>query len=333
MENYRKIVDAFLSGSVDGIDEKGEIPEHVETQISHVFLFPKTVYKMCKRNNVFFNEHFRDLADHKSRIDFYKADFFENRYFSPEVYLNLFGIGLSAGKVMISDDVDGCEDVVMKMQRIDLSHNLSNLLHKKSLTEKDFQLMGYEQTKAVAVYPHQPKTNESYYKIFQRGLDDLRDWMYSAPDYFVKEKTDEIIQVLRNYVEKEKDYFTNFDTKKYVVALDNHSDNIFFENGKAFFLDIYPPKEDWLTATPWMNIYRPATDILILMGEKYAKAFIRGYEDYYGSLDDKHELFYFIRSAAIQAVSLHNLSGNSKTKKEDSLLYKAYIMDNVGRLS
>ncbi len=332
MDNYKKIIDAFLIGNIEGIEENGMIPGHLETQISHLFLFPTTVYKICKRDNEFFNEHFRDLADRRSRLDFYKSDFFENNYFSPDVYQKLCGVKVIDGKVNISNDIDNAEDVVMKMRRIDLKYNLSNLLHEKTLAQKDFQSMGYQQTREVALYPHQPKTGEAYYDIFQRRLDDLRDWMYSAPEYISKEKTDEIVQVLRHYVEKEKDVFFNFDKSQYVVSIDNHSDNIFYENGKIFFLDIYPPKEDWLIVPPWINIYRPATDILILMGEKYARSFIQGYKDYCGSLDEKHELFYFIYSAAIQGVSLYNLSKNNDIKKKDSELYKLFISESVEKL-
>jgi len=329
MDNYKKIIDAFLVGNVQGIEEKGMVPEHLETQISHLFLFPRTVYKICKRDNKFFNEHFRNLADRKSRIDFYKSDFFENNYFSPDVYLNLFGMRVIEGRVSINNNIDNSEDVIMKMKRIDLQYNLSNLLHEKTLTQEDFQLMGYQQTKEVALYPHQPRTDETYYDIFQRRLDDLGDWMYSAPDYFLKEKTDEIVQVLKNYIEKEKDVFMDFDKSQYVVSMDNHSDNIFYKDEKIFFLDIYPPKEDWMIVLPWINIYRPATDILILMGGKYARSFIQGYKDYYGSLDERHELFYFLYSAAIQGVSLYNLSKNNSIKKKDSELYKSFILKNI----
>jgi len=332
MDNYKKIIDSFLNGEVEGVEEKSLIPEHIETQISHIFLFPKTVYKICKRDNIFFNQHFRDLADLKTRIDFYKSDFFENNYFSPEVYLSVYGVNILDDKVVISENIDDAEDVVMKMRRIDLRYNLSQLLHEKSLTEEDFKSMGYQQTKAVDLYPHQPKTLESYYDIFQRRLDDLRNWMYSASDYFSKEKTDEIVKILRDYLEKNKEEFFSFDKSKYVVSLDNHSDNIFYQNAKMFFLDIYPPKEDWMIVSPWTNIYRPATDILILMGEKYARAFIQGYKDYYGSLNEDHELFYFIYSAAIQAVSLHNLSCNNSTKLEDSKIYKKFILENIEKI-
>jgi len=332
IDNYKKIIDSFLNGTVDGLDEKDLTPEHIETQISHLFLFPNIVYKVCKRDNTFFNEHFRNIADLKTRLDFYRSDFFENNYFSPDVYLGIYGIKLLNGKVTITEDFSDVEDIVMKMRRIDLKSNLSLLLHEKILTESDFKSMGYLQTKAVALYPHQPKTNESYYDIFQRRLNDLRDWMYSAPDYIDKDKTDEIIKTLRDYVEKNKGEFTNFDTSKYVISLDNHSDNIFYKDQKTFFLDIYPPKEDWMIVSPWINIYRPATDVLILMGEKYTKALIQGYKDYYGGLDEKHELFYFVYSASIQAVSLFNLSKNSKTKLEDSIKYKNFILDNINKL-
>jgi hypothetical protein len=192
--------------------------------------------------------------------------------------------------------------------------------------------MGYEQTEAVAMYPHQPKSTENYYDIFQRRLDDLRDWLYSAPDYIGKAKADEIIDILRKFIEAKKKDFINFDTSKYVISLDNHSDNIFYEKGKIFFLDIYPPKEDWMIVPSWINIYRPATDILILHGKKYAKAFIQGYIDYYGSLNEKNELFYFVYSALIQAVSLHNLSAKNNTKREDSVKYKNFILKNIEKL-
>ncbi len=332
MNNYNKIIESFLKGDVQNIEEKGLIPEHIETQISHLFLFPNTVYKICKRDNVFFNEHFRNIADLQTRINFYKSDFFENNYFSPDVYLGLYGIKIADGIVILSDDFDNAEDIVMKMKRIDLKSNLNLLLHKKALTESDFKNIGYQQTKAVALYPHQPQTDKSYYDIFQSRLEDLKDWMYSAPDFLDKEKTDKIINTLRDYIEKNKDSFTKFDTSKYVISLDNHSDNIFFENGKAFFLDIYPPKEDWMIVSSWMNLYRPATDILILMGEKYARSFIQGYKDYYGFLDEKHELFYFIYSACIQVISLYNLSSTNQTKKEDSIKYRDYILENISIL-
>ena len=333
MENYKKIIKSFLKSGITNIEEKGLAPEHIETQISHIFLFPKTVYKICKRDNTFFNDHFRNLADRKTRIDFYKSDFFENNYFSPDVYLNVYGVNIADDKVLVTNNVDSAEDIVIRMKRINLKYNLSHLLHEKSLTEKDFRNMGFSQTKAVDLYPNQPKTHESYYDIFQRRIDDLKNWMYSAPGYFTKEKTDEIIKVLQEYLEKRKNDFLNFDRSKYVVSLDNHSDNIFYLNRKMFFLDIYPPKEDWMIVSPWTNIYRPATDIFILMGEKYSKAFIQGYKDYYGSLNEDHELFYFIYSAAIQAVSLHNLSADNSVKLEDSKTYKGFILNNIEKLN
>lgn len=332
MNNYQKIIEAFSSGNIDGIEEKGLIPEHLETQISHLFLFPNSVYKLSKRDNNFFNDHFRNLSDLKTRINFYKADFFENNYFSPEIYLSLHGVNVTEAGVLLTNKIDGVDDVVMRMKRINLKYNLSQLLHDRSLTQSDFRAMGYQQTKEVALYPHQPICNDSYYIHFQKRLDDLRDWIYSAPAYFSKEKADEIIQVLRNYVDRKKADFDDFDTNNYVVSLDNHSDNIFYENKKVSFLDIYPPKEEWGIVSPWINIYRPATDILILMDESSARAFIQGYKDYCGSLDEKHELFYFVYSATIQAISLYNLSEKNQLKLNDSRLYKDFILENIEKL-
>ncbi|MCX6781497.1 MAG: hypothetical protein NT003_05320 [Candidatus Magasanikbacteria bacterium] len=332
MQTHNKIVSAFLNGTIQGIEEIGLIPEHTETQISHLFLYPKTVYKICKRDNHFFNEHFRNLADHQTRFDFYKSDFFENNYFSPEVYIALQSIVINDEKISVSNFADDTDDVVIKMNRIDLANNLSELLHDNVLQETDFRSMGYQQTKAVAAYPHQPKTAENYFDIFGRRLNDLKDWMHSASTYISNEHVDEFISKLRNYLEKHKDYFSGFDAAQYVVSLDNHSDNIFYQTGKMFFLDIYPPKEDWMTVVPWINMYRPATDILILSGEKNAEAFMQGCVDFYGELDRSHDLFYFVYSAAIQAVSLFNLSKDNKIKFSDAELYRDFILNSVRKL-
>jgi aminoglycoside phosphotransferase family enzyme len=329
MDN-KYLIESFLNGTVRGIEEYGLIPAHVETQISHLFIFPSTVYKFSKRNNTFFNEHFRDLSSREERLNFYKADFFENHYFSPNVYLELCGVYSEANESVLRLGVEqNTEDAVIRMKRINLDCNLSNLLHKKSLSEDEFRTMGYQQTKAVALYPHQPKSSENYFEIFKRRLEDLKQWMLSAENYFSGEEIDRIIEVLNSYVDKRKVAFENIRESDYVVSLDNHSDNVFYENGNMFFLDIYPPKEDWMVVTPWTNIYRPATDIFILMGEKYARAFLAGYKDYYGNFDESYENLYFVYSAAIQGVSLHNLSKESPTKHEDSLAYKKFVLEKI----
>lgn len=332
MEDYQIIINSFLSGDVDSIEEKGMVPEHVEAQVSHVFLFSKTVYKICRRDNNFLNSHIINLADKQIRINFFKADYSHNDYFSPDVYLKLFGIKNINGKIKICEDLNDTEDIVMKMRRIDQKCSLSQLLNEKALTENDFETMGYEQTKKIALYPNQPKSEESYYPMFQRKLNDLKSWMLSAPDFFSKKETDKITMVLNNYLEKKKNDFEDFDKKQYVIALDIHSDNIFIENKKVILLDTYPLKEDWMIAAPCLNIYRPAADIFILMGEKYARAFLSGYIKYYGSMDNQHEMFYLIYSAAIQGVSLFNLSKGNEMKKENARLYKKFILDNIDRL-
>lgn len=332
MEIYKKIINAFLDGTVEGIEEHGIIPEHIETTISHVFLFPKTVYKICKQDNFFFNTYFRNVADKHIRFDFYRADFFENNYFSPEVYRELYGVRLEGDSIVLNTDLENTDDIVMRMNRLDSTLNLSHLLHEKTLTETDFQSMGFQQTKAVALFPAQPISAERYSIIFQRRFDDLKNWMYSAPTYFFHSETDRIILALRTYLDKNNTYFDNIDSKSYVISLDNHSDNIFYKDGIMRFLDIYPPKEDWMTVVPWINIYRPATDIFLLQSESSARAFIQGYKDYYGSLDEQHELFYFIYSAAMQGVSLHNQSANNPRKKEDSIFYKKFVLENINKL-
>ncbi|MDB5190318.1 MAG: hypothetical protein JWN49_644 [Parcubacteria group bacterium] len=326
------IVQSFMEGSVVGMDENGFVPEHIETQQSHLFLFPETVYKINKRSNTFFNEHFRDLSNKAERFSFYKSDFSENQYFSPNVYIGLKFLLLEDGGVTLTSDSTGAEDIVMQMKRIDFSYNLTHLLHQGNLTEHDFRHMGRTQTQQVAHYPHQPKSREDYYTLFMRRIHDLDNWIASAPDFISAEERTRIITSLTNYIENKKEYFSTIAPSTYVISLDNHSDNIFYQDKTIFFLDVYPPKEEWGIILPWMNIYRPATDIWLLQSEKYARAFLEGYEEYYGPLKKEDELFYVIYSACIQAISLANQSKDNELKAKDAVIYKNFILENFEKI-
>ncbi|MEO6536163.1 MAG: hypothetical protein ABIT47_00585 [Candidatus Paceibacterota bacterium] len=318
------IVQSFKQGSVQGIEEEGLLPEYIETQISHLFLFPETVYKISKRSNIFFNEHFRDLSDAEERFSFYKSDFSENQYFSPEVYLELKYLHLQNNTVLLTSDSTDAEDILMRMKRIDVSNNLSHLLHEGNLSEDEFRGMGRTQTQQIADCPYKPTSKEDYYTLFKRRIIDLDDWIALAPDFITIDERSKIIASLNGYIEKQKDYFAAIDPSTYVISIDNHSDNIFYKDNRMFFLDVYPPKEDWMTVLPWMNIYRPATDIWLLQGEKFARAFIEGYEEHYGPLPRESELFYLVYSASIQAISLANQS-----KAKDATIYKNFILENI----
>lgn len=88
MSIQEKIRALFLSGKVA---DETTVPEHIETVMSHVFLFPERVYKIYKGDNEWFNKNFNDLSDRRKRFEFSKNDFHWNQMLCPEVYVGILG--------------------------------------------------------------------------------------------------------------------------------------------------------------------------------------------------------------------------------------------------
>lgn len=332
MNSIESIVyDSFVGGKVSGIREMAK-PEVLKTQISYLFFYPDSVYKYYLHSNVFFNSNFRDLDSPKSREYFYKRDFFWNNYFNKDVYLELKSLKIVDGKVAVSDLATVSEDYLIKMKRIDASSNLSHLLHEKQVGAADAFNIGYQMTKMIAEFPKKVSSAESYYSVTKRDIADLKNWMYSAKSKISKEQADGVIKALDDYVEVNRNIFEQFPADKYTISIDNHSDNIYYNDEKISFIDIYPPKEAWVFSHPIKNLYRPATDILILGGKELFEAMFSGYEKYSGQADRRHESFYLVYSACIQCVSLYNLSGNSKQKGIDAEKYWKFIEEKIAGL-
>lgn len=321
-QDNQHILEAFKDGNVQGIAEPGVTPQHIKTWISHVFLFPKNVYKIYQHENEGFNKDYRDLHTPESREWFYGEDFFWNHYFAPNVYEELLGIKADGDKVTIVARDDNPDDLVIKMRRIDASHNLTQRLPVGDLTQGDMHTVGYEMTRLIAEFPHKPKTDKNFYDIMLSRLDDVKGFTYLAEKYLSRERTDQIMVPLYKYLEAHKEEFAQKTNDDLTIAIDNHSDNVFCDNGKASFLDIYQVKENWLLVEPMLNIYRLSADVLVLAGKEMQQALIQGYKDYYKltDIEEHRALFYTVYGALIKGAYNYILD-----KPEEAIPYFKYI--------
>lgn len=335
-ETDSRIIEAFKEGKVKGVLEPGIKPFHLITSISHIFLFPKSVYKLYRRDNDVFNKRFFDLADENFRLEFYRKDFFCNHYFSKDIYTDLLGVRVN-NEIILGPKGEENYDLVIQMNRIDEKNNLTVLLKQGSLAEKDLRIIGYETTKLIAEYTEKPRTGKNYYEILKDFIVGLRDLAYMVDDYIPKADTNSVAKIMDDYVEKNRKELEKLTEKDFILTVDNHSDNVFYAKGKLSFIDLYLPREDWAIVEPLYAIGRLYTDVVVFLGKKYAEALLQGYKDYYGidEIDRGRLDFYQIFNATLRApyfFMAHRDSG-SCVKKEEGEAYWEFLRMRIPRLS
>lgn len=334
MKDYLEIVEAFKSGRVTGHEDE-PTPKHIETVISHVFLFNDVVYKLYKRENEIFNKNFRDLNNEEVRTHFIKEDYFWNNYFNSDVYKSLVKVRLSNNLIIIDEDQETDGDWVIKMARIDADQTLTNVLRKNPIPTDKLKSLGHDMTKLIAEFPHTPKAENNFYENFVSRIIDVREWLLLADEKDVpKEVTEKIDSALKSYLEKNKERFESFPISDLVIAPDNHSDNVLFIDSVHSFIDLYPPKASWLLSEPFMNICRLSTCVAVLSDEESANAVIDGYNEYYDSdsNDESLKTFYQIYSAAIQGAYVFMLANGDQKLRDEAQRYFDFIEKWISRI-
>lgn len=332
---HTKIVETFKKGEIKNIPEFGEVPKHIETQISHIFLFPQYAYKIYKWDNKGFNQFFSNLGDPEFRKQFYKEDFFWNNYFNKEVYLNLKSLNINGTSISLEEQNDSSDDLVIEMKTIQANENLTKLILHNQLSEKNAYSIGFAMTKEIAEFPHKPKMEVTYYELLKTRMEDLTHFTTFAEPHISKPEAEKVMNVLSHFIEKRKPKLEQITDDQLEIAIDNHSDNLFFKNGQVSFIDAYPPKKDWLLLSAYANAVRPATDILLLSGQKNLyDQFIKGYKDYYqiDKIDEELGLFYQTENALLKGVYLYDLFNNGTQRKDEADKYWGFVKEKINLL-
>jgi len=330
-----EILKNFKKHTIRGVDFSSDL-EHIQTQISHIFLFPDFVYKFYKPDNEGFNSYFCDLSQPEQRLNFYQQDFFWNHYFNKNVYLELLGLQFNDNYLEILEDNTNCDDLIIRMKRINAEDNLTHLLLNQKINSKDAQKIGYEMTEKINQFPDIPQLELNYYEILKIRINDLRDFAYFAEPYIKKSETDKIIKEMFRFLETNKQKLFSLKYEDLVIAIDNHSDNIFYKHHKTSFIDIFPPKKEWCVLEPFSNIVRTATDALVLTDdEEIYKGFIHGFYKYYPNknYDKRIELFYQIESAMIKGAYLYDLFNKGIQRKYEADKYWEFSKNIIAFLN
>lgn len=255
--------------------EKGEIPSHVVTAVSNVFVFNHVVYKIYKNDNDFFNKNFNDLSVKNVRFDFTRRDFDWNNKVSPEVYIDLRGLVVENGLVKLVDPSDSVDELVIVMNKVNMSDCLINRLVNNSISTDDVYEIGFQLGKRVSstkkVFP------DNLYNDFLSRYNDLVNWTNGVKE-LPKEEVAQYVNFYKNYVDLHRE---EFETSINLMGLcmDLHADNIVYSNNTLLCMDTYSPKEAWLHGYKYLNIYRVATDIYAFLGKEAFEKVLLGYAD------------------------------------------------------
>lgn len=327
-EDRQAIIQAFKEGRVDGVQGGGVRPEWVQTELSDVFLFPDAVYKLYRRDNHSFNQLFFDLSDEDVRRDFFRKDYAWNQYFSPAIYLRLMGIEVSNDEIRLVPEHAQVFERVMEMKRVTPSAQLARRLLKKDISHRELQLLGYQMTKMIEEFPDRERRPAPILDQLEVLLHDVEAWCLMSDPLFPRSLTEAALRALREYVRTHAEGFLSLVESDFVAGMDNHSDNIFFENGVLTCIDTYPPKADWRVVERTYAVYRLATDIEIMRGKDCADRFIQGCADYLGPgrpLRTEARWFYTLYSSLIRAPYLFSLSKKDPSRLEEAQQYRAFI--------
>jgi len=283
------IIEAFNQGKSTGFNKAK--PQHIVTAISNVFVFDNKVYKVYRNDSEFFNKSFNDLSKKENRFLFTRKDFEWNNRLSPEVYTKLRGVVLKNDAIVFTEPTDDSDELVIEMNKIDMSNQLIKRLVDKRVSLDDCYEIGKQFGERES---HLPKlvANRTAYEDFITRQQDLIPWIGNVKN-ISKGEAEKYLKFVKDFIESHKNELNSKDLMG--VCVDVHADNAVLIGRTFLPIDTYAPKEAWLHGYKFINIYRIATDIYAFLGKKYLEKVLQGYvKATHQTLPRKFDKFLFI---------------------------------------
>ncbi len=317
------LIEAFEQGKTDirdGLPEKT-----IETWQSKIFFFGDKVFKVYKYEK----NSFVDFSDRSQRDSFYEKDFSWNHFFSPSIYADLISFTERDGRwiSMINQNAD---DHAIRMRRIDASSGINDLMRHGAFSVEDADRVAVDLTDQLIAFTRSRKSELrdvfeiGWQKLFLKRLEETRQFGYSAEQYIEKNVTDTVIDALLSRVSDDS-YFLNFDDTNQEIAIDNHSDNIYYsDNGRTIVLDVVMTERTWRVADRNFNICRLGVDMAILGRRELADSLYATYKSRYQDFPNMARLVYELYNAFLKGAYLHLMDDHDRAKR-----YMAFVMNNL----
>lgn len=292
----------ITEGNVDGFSAP---PKVIETVISRVFIFEaeKTVLKFYKRDNEWWNRDMRDLSAGKTRRQFIERDFGFNHALSPSIYQALKTPVIEEGKIFLRDFHGDEDELVIVMQMVDTSKNLTHAVSGRGLTREEYATLGQSFVQAQRSLPNDflSGLETDWYLQMRARLEDLSLWILSVPE-FPAEVAQAGLAKLLAALETYQEAFRLMHGTQLSVLMDCNPENLLLIDGTLSFLDAYPPKREWLNGTFETGVFWVGSSIYALDGERAYEAYLEGARQEAGDkIDIRYESFYLLYGSLITA--------------------------------
>lgn len=327
MGTQDKIIEAFSLGKFPGCDV--EKPKHIATAISNVFICGERVYKIYKNNNEDFNRSFYDISNKQNRFGFTRNDFSWNHNLNKEIYLELCGILWKDDSITFTDPSDDADEMCIVMDKIDMHNGLAIELMDGRLTPSDFYQIGYQLAERMSELPEVPDNGIGVYQDLVSRVRDTDEWLRMVRGMTTKHIPENegsiYIAYLQDFVDEHK---SALEEASHLVGtiFDIHSENAVYEHEKFFPIDTYPPKESWRRGYKHINIYRIATDVYALRGEKEFRKVLRGYKDFSKEkIEKRYEKFFVVYASVIMCPYFYVLGEHDPLRAKAAKKYHTFL--------
>jgi len=321
------IIDLLTQGK---IHEFKEIPERLDTTVSHIFIFKnaRKVLKIYRRDNEYWNSNFGDLSGGKKRINFIKEDYAANFLVNPSVYIHLKTAVIDDNKVRLINANNHSDELVIMMNKVETSESFIDTLFKKHILENEFTSIGEQFARIKqAIHIAEFKPKDDWYEIIVNRLRDLQLWMENLN--FPKQDIAACLQKLKSYADNHKKRLSEITGNKIVYSIDGHGENALYYSNKLQFIDILWPNPRWRWTAKEYDIFRLGADIFALNGEKHFNSFIRGVKNIYPNLDETDKDFYLLYNAALDNCVLKTLITSKPQKAEQQKKYYSWFISRL----
>ena len=319
------IIEAFKQGKL--IEFKNTTPHHIVTAISNVYVFENKAYKIYRNDNDFFNKNFNDLSKKEGRFIFTRKDFEWNSRLTPEVYTKLKGVILKDNTIQFTDPTDDSDELVIEMNKIDMSNQLIKKLVDNHVSLEDCFEIGKQFAEREVNLP-KLKAPRTAYEDFLSRYEDVRPWIGSIKA-IPQDEAEKYLSFVKDFIQSHKEYLDTEDLMG--VCVDIHADNAVLIGNNFLPIDTYAPKEAWLHGYKFINIYRIATDIYAFLGKEYFEKVLEGYEKTGGvTLPREYDKFLLIYCMLIDWPYQHMLAEKEPWRLEVAKKYGSFI-ENIFR--
>ncbi|MFA6414932.1 MAG: hypothetical protein WC217_00765 [Candidatus Paceibacterota bacterium] len=227
------------------------------------------------------------------------------------------------------DNNEDAEELLLITKRLPGESSLFEHLRNNDLTEIDYYEIGKqfaEQEKNFVLKGTLPE--ESSLRNMQGRIHDIHEWVKDVEEYIPQKEREKYVNQLEALVGR---VYT--DDSRVTVAFDVHSLNAFFVDGTFYPFDVVASKDSWRFAPALVSIYRLATDIYALVGEKEFRAVLKGY---YGNLNGEvapkeTEYFLVMYASLIMVPYLYMLAQTDPDKREAAIKYHDFLKRYTSR--